>query len=175
MHYFNQESKRLKFRPLTEADIPFWTPFFINNDRLKYLGIDLTKASKTLATNWIHKQLDRYKTNGLGHLAVIIKETNEFIGVGGIIPRTLNEVQEYEIAYSLIPQFWKKGFGTEVATHMKNYGIQHIKINRFISIIHKENKDSIRVAEKNEMTMLFETTFMGMDVFVYGIEWNLKG
>jgi len=119
MDYFNQESERLLFRKLTKEDIPNWIEFFDNNDRLKFLGIDLSKTKEQHATDWIMMQLERYEKQGLGHLAAVIKETQEFIGVGGILPRELEGRKEYEIAYSLIPRFWKRGYGTELAIKMK--------------------------------------------------------
>jgi len=169
-NYFYQESERLRYRKLTRYDIPEWTKFFIKNDRLKYLGIDLTKDAETHAIEWIEKQLERYEIQGLGHLAVEAKDTNEFIGVGGIIPRELKNRKEYEIAYSLLPKFWKKGYGTELAKQMKSYGRQNIETDRLVSIIETENIDSIKVAIKNGMKVLFEMEYLGMNVKVYGIE-----
>jgi len=170
MSYFLQSSERLQFRKLTREDIPVWTTFFIDNDHLKYLGIDLTLSPETHATDWIEKQFTRYKKSGLGHLAIELKQTNEFIGVGGIIPREIDGNQELEIAYSLIPKYWKNGYGTEAAGQFKQYGLRHIDVNRFISIIAKENKNSIRVAEKNNLSILKESEFLGMEVYIYGIE-----
>ena len=106
MNYFQQETKRLHLRKLTQDDIPTWTEFFVDNDRLKFLGIDVTKDSQTLATEWIQSQLKRYENQGLGFLALIEKETNNFIGLAGILPREINETTEYEIAYSLKKEFW---------------------------------------------------------------------
>lgn len=170
MSYFDQQTERLAFRKLTRDDIPTWTKFFINNDRLQYLGIDLTLSPEANATGWIENQFPRYEAIGLGHLAVEIKETNQFIGVGGIIPRQLENQVEFEIAYSLLPSFWKKGYGTELAKQLKQFGMENIEIERFVSIIAKENTDSINVAIKNGMRVLFETHYLGMDVYVYGIE-----
>lgn len=170
MDYFNQQTKRLRFRKLTRADIPIWTSFFIDNDRLKFLGIDLNKTAETNAREWIEKQFERYEIQGLGHLAVELDATSEFIGVGGIIPRELQGKLEHEIAYSLIPKYWKNGYGTELAQQMRKFGIDNLNLNRMISIIHKDNIDSINVAKKNGMQVLFETEYLGMDVLVFGIE-----
>ena len=171
MNYFNQETKRLKLRRLTLDDIPTWTEFFINNDRLRFLGIDTTKDSKILATEWIQSQLKRYENQGLGFLALIEKETNSFVGLAGILPREINETTEFEIAYSLKPQFWKKGFATEVAIQLKEFGLNNKIAPRLISIIDKENIDSIKVANKNKMNILYEIdNYLGMNVYVFGIE-----
>lgn len=169
MNYFNQESERLRFRGLTEEDIPAWTAFFVANDLLAYLGIDLSKGNAVLAEEWIRMQFGRYENQGLGHLAVERKDTGAFIGMGGLLPRDLNGKLEYEIAYSLKPEYWGHGYGTEIATTMKQYGDQHIDAHRFISIIHIENSASARVAKKNGMAVLFTTEYLGMPVEVYGV------
>lgn len=169
-NYFKQESERLIFRKLTKKDIPSWIEFFVNNDRLHFLGMDETKTKEELANDWIMMQFERYEKSGLGHLVAEIKATNEFIGLCGILPRELHGNEEYEIAYSLKPNYWKKGYGTEMAMQMKQFAYENINTKRFISIIHIDNIDSINVAKKNGMNVLFRTEFLGMIVDVYGIE-----
>lgn len=170
MNYFAQETKRLKFRKLTEYDIESWTEFFDNNDRLDYMGFpDKTKDKLTISTEWILMQLERYENCSLGHLAVIEKSTGKFIGMGGIIPRIVFDQNEFEIAYSLKPPFWGKGFGTEIALQLKKFGFENSISERFISIIHIENIDSMGVAKKNSMTILHETEYNQMPVFVFGV------
>ena len=170
MSYYQQESDRLRYRKLTDDDVSTWLEFFDNNDRLNFLGMDLSKGKETLAKEWILTQLERYDTSGLGHLAIILKSTGELVGLAGIIPRELEGRKEYEIAYSIKPKHWKKGFATEASQALKEYGIKNIKADRFISIIALGNEDSIKVALKNGMKALFKTTFLEMNVEVYGIE-----
>ena len=168
--YFNQESERLIYRKLTENDIESWTEFFVNNDRLNFLGIDEKRSRNSLASEWIHRQLERYDQDGFGHLALIKKISGEFIGLAGILSREIGGNHELEIGYSLKPTFWKKGYGSEAAIQIKKFGIENNISNRFISIIHKENIDSINVAKKNNMIALYESNYLGMDVIVFGIE-----
>lgn len=170
MKYFNQESKRLIFRKLTRSDIPGWVEFFENNDRLHFLGMDLTKSKEFLAEDWILRQLDRYEQQGLGFLAVIDKQSGNLIGLGGILPRELNGNDEYEIAYSLKPKYWGNGYATEIAIQMKNFGFKNMNTMRFISIIDIDNKDSANVAVKNGMSILFNMEYLGTEVNVFGIE-----
>jgi ribosomal-protein-alanine N-acetyltransferase len=168
MSYFNQETDRLYLRKLTLEDVPTWTEFFVNNDRLQYLGIDITKEHSVLATDWIENQLKRYETQGLGFLAAIEKETGNFIGLGGILPREINDGVLYEIAYSLKSNFWGKGYATEIANQMRNFGKENKIASQFVSIIHKENLDSIKVANKNEMKISYEIEdYLGMNVYVF--------
>lgn len=170
--YFSQESDRLLFRKLTSNDTKSWEEFYENNDRLHFVGADISQTKEELAETAVNRQLERYENEGVGLLAVIEKNTGIFIGMGGIIFREIDGEHEFEISYSLKPAFWKKGYGTEIATQMKFFGRKLGISKHFISIINKENHDSRNVASKNGMDILKETTFMGMDVYVYGTKNN---
>jgi RimJ/RimL family protein N-acetyltransferase len=169
--YYNQESERLLFRRFELNDSIAWTPFFINNPTQRFVGghlFNLPPNEKAL--NWITKQLGRERDGQFGQLAVINKETNAFIGVGGIITREFENTLEYEITYSLLPAFWNKGYATELAIHFKNYAKEYIECDSVISIIHVENEASMNVARKNGMTVERETTFLNMPVKIFKVE-----
>jgi ribosomal-protein-alanine N-acetyltransferase len=168
MEYFNQETERLILRKLTMSDVEKWTGFFVDNQMLKFVGVDMSKSPNTLATDWISKQLERYENQGLGHLAAVEKNSGEFIGVSGIIPREVDGKAEMEIAYSLKQEFWGKGYATEISIHLKKFGLKNNISNHFVSIIDKGNIASINVAIKNGMKILSETKYLGMDVFILG-------
>jgi len=169
MNYFNQHSERIQFRKLTMNDVETWTEFFHNNDRLEFLGIpDITKDKKEIATEWIRMQLEKYEKHGLGHLALIEKSSNEFLGMAGIHPRVISEKDVFEIAYSLKPKYWGKGFASEAAKQLKKFGLETKISDSFVSIIHKENSDSIKVAQRNEMEIIDEINYLGMEVFIFG-------
>ncbi len=170
MNYFQMESERLRFRKLTISDIPKWTEFFTDNENLEYLGLDLSKTKDELAAFWIKKQFIRYEEQNLGHLAVETKDNGSFIGMGGILIQDVEGKPEFEIAYSLLPKFWGKGYGTEIARQLKLYGLENLKAERFVSVIDIRNQKSIHVALKNGMQKLFRTSFHNLTVDVYGIE-----
>jgi RimJ/RimL family protein N-acetyltransferase len=104
----------------------------------------------------------------LGHLAIELKETGEFIGMAGIIPRELNESNYFEIAYSFKPRFWGKGYAIEAAQQLKNFGRKSGLSEHYISIIDLDNFPSQNVARKNNMEILFKTDYLGMEVFIFG-------
>jgi len=169
MDYFNQESVRLTFRKATLEDIPTWAEFFVNNDGLKYLGIDSIKDKEKMAEGWIKGALKRYENNEFGLLAVELKDSGDLIGMGGILLWELNGRKEHEIAYSIIPEYWGNGYATEIAKTTKEYCFKNINTDRFISIIHVDNIASAKVAQKNGMQVIFNTEFHEMNVDVYGV------
>ena len=166
--YFIQESERLTYRKVTMDDLESWSEFFVDNDRLHFLGIDTTKSKEILAKEWVDKQSERYDTEGLGLLAVIEKESNQLIGTCGLLSRVINNKHELEIGYSFKPEFWGKGYATEAANQMRIFGFKNKMASRFISIIHKDNLGSMKVAIRNKMTPLFNYSFLGMDVIIHG-------
>ena len=169
--YFNQESERLTYRKLAEDDIESWMEFFVDNDMIHFVGLDPNKPHKELSELSVNKQIERYPS-GLGMLALIEKSSDNFIGMCGIIPRDLEKGKAFEIGYSIKPKYWGKGYATESAKHFKTYGLLNNIAKQFISIIARKNVDSIKVAEKNGMSLLYEMEYIGMDVFVYGTPIN---
>ena len=167
--YYDQETERLIFRQFEEEDINRWEPFFIDNPALIYVGASLYEhlSSVEKSANWIGRQTDRQKNNEYGQLAVLDKETGDFIGVGGVIYRDLEEGDEYEITYSLLPKAQGKGLGTELAVHFRDYLKNEVGLDSVISIIHVDNEASINVAKKNGM--VYERTFeyLEMPVAIY--------
>ena len=168
MDYYSQETERLILRKLTENDIDTWAEFFVDNPNARFIGLDLSLPKNALSKIWVDKQLKRYADKQFGQLAAIEKSTGNFVGLGGLLTRNLNDKDEFEISYSVLPKFWGKGFATEIAVQMKQFATRNNISDKFISIIHKENEGSMNVAMKNGMTNLYETTFLGMEVFVFG-------
>ena len=166
--YFEQESDRLNYRKLTLEDIPEWAPFFIANPNLLYLGSAFPADTEAASREWIERQLERYSDWGMGHLGVIEKESGELVGMCGILAREIEGKDEYEIAYSLKPTYWRRGYGTEMARQMRKFGEQHNLAPRFVSMIHPDNSGSIKVARNNGMVYLFDSDYQGMPVVVYG-------
>ena len=169
-NYFLHSSERLNYRALTSDDIQAWIPFFENNNRLRFFGFDESKTNEELSRDWIERQLLRYKESGLGMLAVIETNSNQLIGLAGIIPRDFEGLTLYEIGYSLLQSHWGKGYASEAAQHFRKVGTQLGISSVFVSTIHPENTDSMRVAERNGMKVLKNGFFNDMELVIFGDE-----
>ena len=89
----------------------------------------------------------------LGLWATIHKETGKFIGRCGLLPWTIEEQQEIEVAYTLAQDFWGQGLATEAAHGILHYGFEQLHLSRMICLIDPKNIPSQRVAEKMGMTL----------------------
>jgi len=65
----------------------------------------------------------------------------------------LPEINETDIGYRFLPEYWGKGIATEVSKKIINYGFDQLKLNRIIGITMPENIGSCKVLEKIGLTL----------------------
>ena len=167
--YFNQPpTVRLRFERVTQAHVVEWTSFFEGNAFIHFIGQDPSLAPAVLAQMWVDRQMKRYAENGHGHLAAY-DENNELVAMSGLLRRDLDEGEWTEIAYSVKPKHWGKGYATEMAKHWLKYGMEVRKEERLISLIHADNIASKKVAQKAGLQYVRDTVCKAMPANVYAI------
>ena len=140
------ETARLVLRQFSTEDAEFILellnePSFIRNigDR----GVRTIEAANSYIQNG---PVVSYAKNGFGLYLVKLKETNESIGMCGLIKRDI--LQDVDIGYAFLPRFWSKGYAVEAAQAVKEYAKQVIGLKRLVAIVDPENEGSIHVLEK---------------------------
>lgn len=166
--YYKQESERLQFRQLKKEDFEAWRVFFEDNSRERFLGLDSELSAEEKTQQWIDLQLERYEEGDFGHLAIVERKSGALVGVSGLLVRNKDSKLDYEVAYSILPEYWGKGYATEAALHMKVFAQEHDLHERVVSWIHPENVYSQNVAKKNGMVFRGEQVeFRGIQVDVW--------
>jgi ribosomal-protein-alanine N-acetyltransferase len=84
----------------------------------------------------------------LGLWATIHKPTGQFIGRCGLLPWTIDGVDEVEIAYLIAKPWQRQGLGAEAARALVRYGFETLGLKRLIAVVDPENEASIRTSEK---------------------------
>lgn len=100
---------------------------------------------------WLDKQLRRYKEDGFGLWAVILKETGEMIGQCGISMQECDGKWVPEVGYLFQKKFWHQGYATEAAVACKEYAFYTLNIEEVYTIIRDINIASQKVAIRNGM------------------------
>jgi [ribosomal protein S5]-alanine N-acetyltransferase len=118
---------------------------------LRYIGTPpLTKIEQSEdGIRFIQKQ---YEENGVGRLAVILKETNEFIGWAGLklIKEEMNgHINFYDVGYRFLPQYWGKGYGSEASIASVKMGFEDYKAEKICGLAMPENIPSRKILEKS--------------------------
>ncbi|HEX9979349.1 MAG TPA: GNAT family N-acetyltransferase [Flavobacterium sp.] len=91
----------------------------------------------------------QYITNGIGRWAVILKETNEFIGWAGLkLEKNVNGYDSfYDLGYRFIPKHWGKGYATEAAKAWVDFGFNEMNlgiINAYTSLENKASQNTLK-------------------------------
>lgn len=119
--------------------------------------------------NWIARNRARYAADGHSLWGLILKANDELIGDCGLIKQVVEGVDEIEIGYHLRRDHWGKGFATEAARAVRDYGFAKLSVHRLISLIRPENWPSRRVAERNGMKLWKEVVWRDLPHCVYAI------
>lgn len=129
---------------------------------------------KTLNRNesieFLEKTQKRQTEDGLSFWAVMRKDDMRFLGICGLLKQIIDEKEEIEVGYRINDEFWNNGYGTEAAKGCIEYAKNKLRLSSIISLILPENKQSIRVAEKNGLSLEKETKFHGQMHHVYRIQ-----
>jgi len=163
-----EESKRLYFRKVQPSDFELWLPFHEDPLSSEFWSEE-NLSPKAACQKWFDKTFYRYTNNLGGMNALIDKNTGALIGLCGLLKQTVNNLQELEIGYSLLPAFRNKGYATEAAIKCKSFALEHKMAQSLISIIHIENKASQNVAIKNGMALDKTTTYKNNPVHIFRV------
>lgn len=147
------ETDRLTLRKLTLDDAPFILrlvnePSWIQNIGDKGVR-NLEDARNYLCTG----PMDMYERRGFGLYMIELNDGDVPIGMCGLIKR--DSLQDVDIGYALLPEYWGKGYAHEAVTAVLAYGKRKFGLNRIVAIVSPGNASSIRVLEK--VGMQFES------------------
>ena len=144
------ETERLILREFLLSDVDGMFEMDSNPNVHRFLGkkpvkhIDESRA-------YIETIQGQYKKYGIGRWAVVLKETNEFIGWSGIklITNEINKHQNfYEIGYRFIEKHWGKGYATEAGKAFVAYAFNEMKVEALYAYADEGNENSRKILEK---------------------------
>jgi RimJ/RimL family protein N-acetyltransferase len=159
------ETPRLLLRHFAESDLDEMVGLMANPDFMRFSTGVFTREK---TTDFLFNRVIAPARAGKPSLfALILREEQKLIGYCGFYRQIVDEIEEIEIGYRLHPDYWNRGLATEAARAVYDYAFSVLKLDRVISLIHPENHPSLRVAEKNGMTLEKETIFRGFPTLVF--------
>jgi RimJ/RimL family protein N-acetyltransferase len=149
------ETDRLILRELKFSDAEAFFAMDNNPKVHQYLwNKPVQKIEETIEVISFVRQ--QYIDNGIGRFAIILKETDEFVGWAGLKFNTVvanNKVNFYDIGYRLDEKFWGKGFASEASFAWLKYAFETMNIKTIEAAAHAENVASNRILQKMGMQM----------------------
>ena len=141
------ETERLILRRMDADDLdalhgilgdPEATRFF---DACRPLTLD---ESREKLAAWVRHDEARGFMPGL----MVLKETSDIVGHGGLAYYPETEAEGPELIYVLGGPYWGRGLATEFAREALAFGFDILKVDRILSTVRPENGASIHVLEK---------------------------
>ena len=160
MHF---ESERLIYNKFNPSHFPDYVRLVSHEDVMKHItgsALNIEDAHKRFQ---VALDADRNRAD-MGFLAVKEKETDEFIGLSKIVPF---ENGMTEIGYALLPEFWGKGYASEITKRLIEYAQELGNISELIGVVDPQNEPSIHVLTKQNFIFYREVindkNFVRMD------------
>ena len=158
------ETDRLILRHLTIDDLDTLYTLYRDPEIRKYFPDGTRTYQETKEElEWIIDVY--YGQHGFGLWATIHKETGDFIGRCGLIPWTIDDRPEVEVAYLLDKAYWGQGLATEAAQAIVHYAFEQLHLTRLICLTDPEHLASQKVAQKIGMTLEAELPGINGDGF----------
>jgi RimJ/RimL family protein N-acetyltransferase len=168
LHVPTLETERLRLRSLRTSDIDDYAALNADPEVLRYLGGGPEPWDR--GRSWRHMAflMGHWQLGGAGMWAVERRESATFAGmVGFAAPEGW---PGFELAWSLARRFWGHGYATEGARAALAYAFITLEKDNIISLIHPENRASIRVAERIGERLQGRINHLGREMLCYGLD-----
>ncbi|GAA4885539.1 GNAT family N-acetyltransferase [Ferrimonas pelagia] len=147
------ETPRLQLRHFTEQDADAVLDFSRDPNVTRYTGDqgvvqNRADALKVIRTVW----LAEYQRHGFARYALIHKGDDRVIGFCGVKFET--ELDEIDIGYRMLPQYWGQGLATEAVQATLDYARAQLGIERIVGEVAVQNIASQRVLQKCGMKLV---------------------
>lgn len=148
-------SDRLKYRFFTKQDFLLFYSVFSNEEIMKYAWIDKFKNQEDTLPffeDFINND-DIPNKNNTYAFAVLSRQDDAFIGFADIQLHSQNSFGGCgEIGYFLLPEFWGKGYATELANALMEVGFTKLNLHKLCARCNSNNIKSEGIMKKIGMT-----------------------
>ncbi len=156
-------------RPEDAADL---LEAFADPEAMRYIGdgstTDLAGSEQAVA-RW----LERWDAWDIGMFVVERREDGRVLGRAGFLrwdPETWEiDGPQTEIGWGLAREHWGRGYATEAALALRDWGIAERGLTRLISLIQPGNVPSVRIAEKIGEALEREVVVRGRPTLLYSL------
>ena len=141
------QTERLLLREVTKNDNQEIFKLRSLPESMEYM--DTNKCSSIEQANDFVKRIqdDFNETSGISWGIELKSKPGKIIGYVSLV-RIMKENYRAEVAYSILPDFWRLGIATEAMIPMIKFGIKKIGFHSFEANVNKNNTSSIKLLEK---------------------------
>lgn len=145
MQYTKFLTARMLATKICQEDFVELFQMFSDNEFIKSFGVAL---SEERVRNTLARDEEQWKKHGFGCWAFRDKNTSEFIGRAGLTKMEIDNQEEVELGYSLVPKFWRQGYGFEMANLSLDIGFNKLGLDNIVCFTLPTNIASRKLMEK---------------------------
>jgi len=164
------ETDRLFLRPLHLDDLDALAAIQADPEVMRYFTSG--PRNRVEVRNELERCIQLQSDHGFSLWAAIDRTDGHLIGRCGLLPQKLQDHDEVEIAYLIDRSRWGLGLGTEAARAIRDFGFDQLGLGRLVSIIHRDNLASRRVAEKAGLRPERSIQFMNHRCWLYAVRFQ---
>lgn len=139
-------TERLLLRQMTEADAPLVYALNTSPGVLQYVHEPSLKDEADALRVIKEIIMPQYSLYNLGRWAIERREDGQFMGWCGL--KYLADIDEVDLGYRLMPQYWGKGYASEAAGSTLTFGFTQRNLPTIIGRAHIDNIASWSILEK---------------------------
>ena len=143
---------RLRLRPQTLDDLPFWIALNADPNVMRYIGDGRPRNAALVEERFRANLRDREHNLARApwddFLLVERKADGERLGMAGILRCEIDSEPDVEIGWWLTPSAWGNGYATEAALALRDYAFGVVGLATLSVVLQPENKKSIAVATR---------------------------
>ena len=161
------ETARIRFRKFTEHDFELLYLLDSNVEVMRFIRNGTPRTPQEVQEKLAEILAYYQKNEGLGVFAAFEKDSDQFMG--WFCLKHLDKSKDIEIGYRILPQFWNKGFGSEGAKAMLDYGFEQ-GLQKICAVAHPENIASQAVMKRLGMEYIQNAVFYGAEVVYFATQ-----
>lgn len=158
------ETERLLLREFDEDDLEAFFLLCSVPEVVRYTGFSLDNIEQA-RENLRTRPMADYLKHGYGRWACVLKEDGTVMGFAGL--KYLDELNEVDLGYRFLPEYWGRGLATEAARPVVDYGFRELQLDSILGLVDPANKASVRVLEKTGFQYDSFMSYWGSEVAKY--------
>lgn len=136
---------RLSLHHITLDDAEFLLRLLNEPSFLQHIGDRGVRTLEDAGRYIANGPVDSYARHGFGLYLVRRQEDDVPIGMCGVLRRP--SLDEPDLGYALVPEFWRLGYAREAATAVLAHARDDLRLTRLAAIVSPDNQPSIRLLE----------------------------
>lgn len=140
------ETDRLAIRWMSTDDADFMLRLLNEPSWLHFIGDRGVRTLDDARSYIVDGPVAMYARLGFGFYVVELKDDGIPIGICGLVKREF--LDDVDIGYALLPQYWANGYAYEAASAVMAYGTRELGLKRIVAITASDNHRSARLLER---------------------------